>query len=229
MIREKVLFIAAHPDDEVLGAGGTIAKYADNGADVRLLIMTDGVSSQYRKEPRIQEIMENEKLFTRRSAGILGISEVIFAGLPDMKLDREEHIRINEAIENVIGDFQPDTVFTHFYGDVNIDHQRVFQSTLVACRPFPGSPVRELYSYSVPSSTEWNVQNAGRAFMPNVYVDIDGVYAEKKYAAMGCYPAELREYPHPRSIEALKILDRANGIRVGMKAAECFMLHRWMK
>ena len=226
---DKVLVIAAHPDDEVLGAGGTIAKYIAEGAEVKVLIVTDGSTSQYRDDPRLQEILEEKRQETRDAMAILGVSEVLYGGMPDMKLDTTAHIEVNQAIERVIDAYQPNIVFTHYHGDVNLDHQCVSRSTLVACRPVSDQCVRELYAYYVPSSTDWNVQNSVNAFMPNVYVDISGEYAEKKYRSMSCYAEELRDYPHPRSIEALRVMDQANGVHVGMKAAECFVAYRVMK
>lgn len=218
--------IAAHPDDEVLGVGGTIVKLVAEGAEVKLLIVTDGSTSQYRGDTHLIEILEEKKKETKAAAEILGISEVIYGGLPDMKLDSVEHIEINKVIENTIRDFQPNTVFTQFYGDINMDHQCVHHSTMVACRPFPNQCVKSIYSYYVPSSTDWSIQDACKGFFPNVFVDIEGACAEKKYKALSCYRTELRDAPHPRSIESIQILDKACGIHVGLKSAECFMLHR---
>lgn len=226
---DKVLVIAAHPDDEVLGAGGTIAKYVAEGAEVKVLIVTDGSTSQYRDDPKLQEILEEKKKETRNAMDILGVSEVLYGGMPDMKLDMTEHILVNQSIERVIEEFQPNIVFTHYHGDVNLDHQCVSRSTLVACRPVVDQCVRELYAYYVPSSTDWNVQNNINTFTPNVFVDISGECAEKKYRSMACYSTELRDYPHPRSIEALRVMDQANGIHVGMNAAECFVGYRVMR
>lgn len=226
---DRVLIIAAHPDDEVLGVGGTIAKYVKNGAEVKLLIVTDGSTSQYRNASNLKQILDEKKRETAQAAKTLGITEVIYGGMPDMKLDVIEHIRINKVIEDAVDYFQPNIVFTQFYGDVNMDHQCVNRSTLVACRPVEGQCVKELYSYYVPSSSDWNIPIGAVAFMPNTFIDISGEYAEKKYAAMKCYATELRNYPHPRSIEALQVLDRANGIHIGLKAAECFMAHRVIK
>ena len=223
---DKVLIIAAHPDDEVLGVGGTIAKYTSKGIEVSLLIVTDGSTSQYRNDPKLQEIMEEKKLETRKAADILGIKNIYYGNLPDMKLDTVPHIEINKVIENVIEEEKPTIVFTHFGGDVNKDHQIVFESTLVACRPVSDQIVKKIFLYSVPSSTEWNVQTAHTAFMPNWYENIEGDFAEKKYAAMSCYEEELREYPHPRSIEYLENADISEGNRVGRLSAESFMLVR---
>lgn len=223
---ERILIIVAHPDDEVLGMGGTIAKYALAGAEIALLIVTDGSSAQYQGNKDVAAIIEKKKKETEDCASVLGIQYIYYGGLPDMKLDATPHIQVNAAIEKVISEFKPNIVYTHFYGDVNKDHQCVYESTLVACRPVVGQTVKKLFLYSVPSSTEWNVQTAHCAFMPNWYEDISGVYAEKKYKGFAHYETELREYPHPRSIEYLRQMDIAEGLRVGLGAAESFMLLR---
>ena len=223
---QKVLVIAAHPDDEVLGMGGTIAKYADRGDDVRLLIVTDGSSAQYRDEGNVEAIIQKKRNETRACAAILGIGQIYYGTLPDMRLDVTPHIETNNVIENVVNAFQPSIVFTHFYGDVNKDHRLVFESSIVACRPTSSQCVRKLFLYSVPSSTEWNVQTASTAFLPNWFEDIGGEFAQRKYRAMACYETELREYPHPRSIQSLISTDLAEGIRIGVQAAESFMLVR---
>ena len=142
-----------------------------------------------------------------------------------MKLDCIPHIDINQTIEQVVDKIQPDTVFTHFWGDVNCDHQNVYKSTLVAVRPVMGQVVRELYCYRVPSSTEWTPSKGDTMFMPNVFVDITEV-AEQKYEAFSKYTTELRDYPHPRSVQYLRETDKAAGLRVGMLAAEEFVLLR---
>ena len=221
----KVLIIAAHPDDEVLGMGGTIAKLVKDGNDVDVLIVTDGSSAQYRDSDHLAEIIEAKKKETRNCADVLGIRDIYYGELPDMKLDTTPHIRINQVIEDVIDKVQPDTVFTHFWGDVNCDHQNVYKSTLVAVRPVMGQVVRELYCYRVPSSTEWTPNKADTMFMPNYFVDIE-VYAEQKYNAFACYSTELRDYPHPRSVQYLRESDKAAGLRVGMLAAEEFVMLR---
>lgn len=221
----RILVIVAHPDDEVLGAGGTIAKLVKEGKDVSLLIVTDGSSSQYHNADNLDEIIEKKKIETRLCADVLGIKDIYYGGLPDMKLDSTPHVAINGVIEEVVDKVQPDTVFTHFWGDVNCDHQNVYKSTLVAVRPVLGQIVRELYCYRVPSSTEWTPNKADTMFMPNVFVDITEV-AEQKYEAFSKYRTELRDYPHPRSLQYLRENDRAAGIRVGLLAAEEFLLLR---
>jgi len=223
---DRILIIAAHPDDEVLGMGGTIAKYASAGAEIALLIVTDGSSAQYQGSGDVAAVIEKKKSETEACASVLGIRSVYYGGLPDMKLDATPHIQINAVIEKVVAEFEPDIIYTHFYGDINKDHQCVYESTLVACRPLAGQKVKRIFAYSVPSSTEWNVQIEKNVFMPNWFEDISGVFAEKKYEGFAQYETELRPYPHPRSTEYLRKTDIAEGLRVGLEAAESFMLLR---
>lgn len=228
-MKKKVLVIAAHPDDEVLGMGGTIARLSSEGYKISLLIITDGSSTQYLNDENIDSIIEEKKRETKEAADILGIDTIYYGGLPDMKLDTIPHIRINEVIENIIYKIKPNIVFTHFWGDVNIDHQAVYKSTLVVARPLINQCINEIYCYSVPSSTEWNPAKAHTAFMPNTFVGIEE-YAENKYNAMLAYKKEIRDYPHPRSIKYLEIDDLCNGQQVGMKHVECFyQLRRLIK
>lgn len=222
---KRVLVIAAHPDDEVLGVGGTIAKLSAEGVECHLLIVTDGSSSQYRDSDHLYEIIEAKKIETKGCSDTLGFKTIHYGELPDMKLDKTPHIVINQVIEKVIDEVQPDTVFTHFWGDVNRDHQEVYKSTLVAVRPVMGQVVKELYCYRVPSSTEWTPNKADTIFIPNYFVDIEK-FAEMKYKAFACYSTELREYPHPRSVQYLRETDKTAGLRVGLLAAEEFVLLR---
>ncbi len=219
---KKVLVIAAHPDDEVLGMGGTIAKMVASGAVVDLLVVTDGSTAQYRDSNKIFDIIKEKKAETRASCDILGIREVFYGNLPDMKLDVTPHIQVNGVIEKAIEMLKPDTVFTHFWGDLNMDHQCVYRSTLVAVRPIAEQCVKEIFCYSVPSSTEWMPNVSSVTFMPNVYVDINE-FAEQKYRAFSCYKTELRPFPHPRSVEYLRRGDCTNGLQVGLACSERFV------
>lgn len=222
---KKALVIAAHPDDEVMGLGGTIAKLSSQGVEFHLLIVTDGSSSQYRDSDRLNAIIEAKKRETKNCADLLGFKSIHYGNLPDMRLDVTPHVEINRVIENIIDALQPDAVFTHFWGDVNLDHQNVFRSTLVAVRPVPGQVVRELYCYRTPSSTEWMPNKPDTMFRPNYFVDIEQ-FAEQKYSAFACYETELREYPHPRSVQSLREIDRATGVEVGLPSAEAFVMLR---
>lgn len=222
---KKVLVIAAHPDDEVLGCGGTMAKLAADGCEVNVLIVTDGSSSQYADSDNLQQIIDDKKKETWNCAQTLGVKQVYYGELPDMRLDTVPHTAINKVIESAIDQLKPDTVFTHFWGDVNMDHQNVYKSTLVAVRPVMGQTVKEVYCYRVPSSTEWTPSKTDTMFMPDVFVDISDV-AEQKYEAFSKYSTELRDYPHPRSVQHLKELDVARGLEVGQGPTETFVLLR---
>ena len=197
--------------------------------EVAVLIVTDGCSSQYRDSNSLLEIQTAKRKAISDSAAILGVSHVFFGNLEDMKLDSTPHIDVNRVIEEVINNYEPTIVFTHFYGDVNRDHRIVCESTIVACRPKPKQCVKKLFLYSVPSSTDWNIQINQTAFCPNWYEDISGQYAELKYKAMESYAIELRDYPHPRSIKFLKMADIVEGNKVGLLVAESFILVRSVK
>lgn len=221
----KVLIVAAHADDEVYGMGGTISKLTKLGHEVKTLIVTDSCSSQYRTQENLSEILLRKKDEAKKANDLLGVSEVIFADLPDMKLSSAHHVDINQVIEQVVIDFQPQVVYTHFYGDVNRDHQEVYKSTLVACRPTCNQCVKKLIAYSVPSATEWSPQHQNSIFLPNLFEDIR-FSSEEKYKAIEVYQTEIRPFPHPRSIEYVKKMDEREGLTVGLAMAESFMILR---
>lgn len=218
----RVLVIAAHPDDEVYGMGGTIAKLSSKGYDVYTLIITEGCTTQYKDNP---ELIEEKKKQAFKANSYLGVKKVFFGDLPDMKLDSIEHIKINAVIEKIIRDITPNVVYTHFYGDVNKDHTRVFESTMVAVRPVSSQCVQEIYCYQVPSSTEWAANVTQSTFIPNVFEEISPYYDQKQKSILA-YSTELREYPHPRSLEVVKVYDEALAKRNGLNLAEGFMLIR---
>lgn len=220
-----VLVIAAHPDDEVYGMGGTIAKLTAEGNEVHVLIVTDGSTTQYRDNPEVGKIIDEKKKEALNANKALGVEKVHFGELPDMRLDETAHVEVNYVIEKVIKDIKPEVVYSHFYGDVNLDHQCVYKSTLVAVRPLPGQSVKELYCYRVPSSTEWSPQTNLTTFMPNVLIDISK-YCSRKYRAVKMYKTEIRPYPHPRSVEYVKKQDCAAGMKYGIGPAEEFLLLR---
>lgn len=221
----RILVIAAHPDDEIYGMGGTIAKLASEGHEVHVLIVTDGCTAQYAGRPDLPEIIEKKHREAIKANALLGVKQVHFGTFPDMKLDTIPHVELNRLIEETVDNVQPDTVYTHFYGDVNLDHQMVYRSTLVAVRPVPGQCVRALYCYRVPSSTEWSPQLSQTAFFPNTMVDISD-FTQKKEDALTAYQTEMRAYPHPRSAQYVRETDRACGLQWGMGSSEVFMLLR---
>lgn len=218
----KILIIAAHPDDEVYGMGGTIIKLSSLGHHVYTLIVTEGCSAQY---PGNSQIIEDKKQEALQCSQILNVKEVIFGDLPDMKLDSIPHIEINAVIEKAVNTIKPDIVYTHNKGDINKDHRLVYESTLIACRPTAGQCVRQLLSYQVPSSTEWCGSNVEEIFIPNVFEEIEA-YVGIKYKAILAYQTEVREYPHPRSLEYVRLWDRSTGMKVGLKETEAFKLIR---
>lgn len=218
----KVLVIAAHPDDEVYGAGGTMARLVKEGHEVYTLIVTDGSSTQYPgdDERARQKVTECEEANRR-----LGVRKVFYGGQPDMRLDTVAHVTVNKAMSDVISQVQPEWVFTQHCGDVNRDHHAVFASTMVACRPFPGQTVKRVYAYEVGSSTEWAAPRVENTFLPNVYFDISETI-DQKLQAVTAYETELRPFPHPRSVEAAKTYAQYRGVNVGVPFAEAFMLVR---
>lgn len=210
---QTVLVVGAHPDDEVLGAGGAIAKHADAGDDVHVLIVTEGTTAQYDDD----SLIEQKRADAQACAERLGVTEVHFGDLPDMRLNDVAHVEVNAVIEGVCEEVEPDIVYTHSRREVNCDHVAVHDSTLVATRP--GSGVSTVLAYETPSSTEFAPDNSG--FEPTLFVDIDD-YLDTKVEAFGCYDLEVREYPHPRSAKAICALARTRGTASGMQAAEAF-------
>jgi LmbE family N-acetylglucosaminyl deacetylase len=211
----NVLVVAAHPDDEILGVGGTLRKHAMDGAAVEALIMCEGAGVRYPEDHNA--VVEAQ---TDRAAGILGISQVHRARLPDQRLETLPLTEVASAVETVMGSLVPDIVYTHFGGDVNYDHHIVFRAVQVATRPYAAPSVAELLVFETPSSTEW-----GAGFEPDVFVDISETLDEK-LEAFACYESEIRPAPHPRSPEALRALAEARGSVIGAQAAEAFRLIR---
>ena len=216
MSDRTVLAVGAHPDDEVLGPGGTLAKHADRGDDVHVLIVTEGATTQYDDA----SLVETKRQEARACGETLGVSAVHFGDLPDMRLDDVPHVEVNAVVESAVDDLGPDIVYTHARNEVNRDHVAVHESTLVATRP--GSGVGRVLAYETPSSTEW-VGGSTDRFRPTVYVDIDDTL-DRKVGAFGAYETETRSYPHPRSGEALRARARTRGTEAGFEAAEGFEL-----
>lgn len=220
-----VLIIAAHPDDEVLGSGGTIAKLAGQGVAVHIAFLADGVGARGSVAASNRIELEQRRAAAKSAADILGAASVSFDDLPDNRLDSIPLLEITQRVETLIAKYRPATVFTHHAGDLNIDHRRVHQAVMTACRPQRGHPVRTLLCFEVPSSTEWQPPGSGPAFVPNWFVDI-GATLEQKLAALDAYAAELRDWPHPRSRRGVEHLARWRGATVGCEAAEAFVLSR---
>lgn len=221
----SVLIIAAHPDDEVLGCGGTIARLVARGTTVHVAFLADGVGARTNEADPDAKALAARRDAARLACHTLGAQPPGFDDLPDNQLDAIPLLRITQKIEALIEESCPDTVFTHHAGDVNIDHRRIHEAVVTACRPQPGSLVRRLLFFEVPSSTEWQPPGSAPAFTPNVFVDIAETL-EHKLTALRAYEAEMRPWPHARSIEAAEYQARWRGATAGMEAAEAFMLGR---
>jgi len=218
-----VLVVAAHPDDEVLGCGGTIARLAEEGRAVHVLLMADGETS--RGASADASVLKRRNAAAEQSASILGVSSLEILGLPDNRLDSLEMLDLVRHVESTVHRHQAATVFTHHAGDVNIDHRIVHDAVIAATRPQPGCSVRDLLFFEVPSSSEWRPPSSATPFAPNWFVDI-ALTLERKLRALEAYAGELREFPHPRSLRAVEALACWRGATAGVVAAEAFILGR---
>lgn len=219
----RVLVLAAHPDDEVLGMGGTIALHAGRGDAVRIVCVTDGSSTQYPGDAATRAQKEEE---ARRAAGELGVTDYVHLDLPDMRLDTLPHVEVNRVVEEQVRDFSPEVVYTP-HPDVNLDHRAVFDSVAVATRPTPEQAVRRVLTYAPTSSTEWTPA-ARNWFVPNWFVDVTETL-ERKLAAFAYYETERRPYPHPRSERAIRAAAELYGASCGCEYAEPFVLVRGLE
>ena len=224
---QRVLVVAAHPDDEVLGCGGTIARHADAGDQVQLLIVAEGATSRQQQRDRGEATEELSALAqaAHQAGEILGAQGVELLDLPDNRLDSLDRLHLIKQIEERIERHQPQVVYVHHAGDVNVDHRRLHEAVVTACRPTPGHSVRRLLSFEVASSTEWQPPGSAPAFQPNWFVDISAQWPRKR-EALAAYASEMRPWPHARSIEAVEHLVRWRGAQVGVEAAEAFCLLR---
>jgi LmbE family N-acetylglucosaminyl deacetylase len=222
----KTLVIAAHPDDEVLGCGGTIAKLTQQGEAVFIAILGEGITSRYQQRSEAdQEIVNALHTRSQQVATMLGARELFMFNLPDNRFDTVPLLEVVKIIEELIDRISPQVIYTQHGGDLNIDHVVTYRATLTATRPTRGQPVREIYAYEVASSTEWAFQQFAPAFRPNVFVDVARTL-ETKIQTMGHYESEARAFPHPRSPEALRAIAHRWGSLVGCAAAEAFELVR---
>ncbi|MGC5052972.1 PIG-L deacetylase family protein [Micromonospora sp. DT48] len=220
MSARRILIFAAHPDDEILGMGGTIARHADAGDAVRICCVTDGSSTQYAGD---LEILRQKQQEARKAAETLGVSDYVHHDLPDMRLDTLPHVDVNRVVERQVAEFQPDTVYC-VQADINLDHRTVFHSVAVATRPVPGQSVRRLLTFAPSSSTEWTPAPESW-WQPNWFVDISDTL-ERKLEAFRCYRSEWRDWPHPRNDRALRVQAEHYGTVIGCDAAEPFVMVR---
>lgn len=227
MMAKKILVVAAHPDDEVLGIGGTILRHAAEGDKVRILLLAEGVTSRAdtRDAVTCRDALNELHANAQRVANALGAERTDFCNFPDNRMDSVTLLDVVKPIEHLIDAYRPDVVYTHHGGDVNVDHQRTHEAVVTACRSLPGQCVHELYFFETPSSTEWQMNRADRAFLPALYVDIAATLA-KKLEVLHLYESEMRPYPHTRSYKAVEALARWRGATAGLAAAEAFEVGR---
>ena len=231
----NILIIAAHPDDEVLGMGGTIAKHTSQHDTVSIIYMATGITgrrelseSEYEIKnipKKIQEDWQQEigklRQDANKSARLLKVKNVKFFDFPDNEMDGIHLLKVVKVIEKEIKSAKPDRIYTNHYGDLNVDHKVVYNATLVACRP-TNFPVKEILSFEVLSSTEWGYPYN---FNPNYFINVEK-YVGEKIKAMKLFESEIRKFPHPRSPENIEHVVRRWGSVSGFKAAEAFELIR---
>ncbi len=217
LFKAPILVVAAHPDDEVLGPGGTIGRLCAAGIAVHTLILGEGATARGSSNASLVSKLKSD---AERAAQVLGAAKPEFVDLPDNRLDTVPLLEVTRVIEAVVEKVTPGTVLTHHANDLNVDHRIAHQAVLTACRPVPRMPVRSIYAFETASSTEWNTHSA-RPFTPTRFVDISA-FLHKKKAALECYATEMADYPHARSIEAVEALARWRGSTVGLEAAEAY-------
>ena len=223
----KVLTVAAHPDDEVLGCGGTVTRLSKEGHTIYTLILGEGITS--RDNIRNRKKRENEiidlKNYGEKANEILGVKKVFFHDFPDNRFDTVPFLDIVKVIEKIKNQTKPEVIFTHYEKDLNIDHQITYKAVITATRPLKGESVKEIYSFEISSSTEWSYP---LSFSPNLFFNISGTI-DVKIKALEEYKTELREYPHPRSLEGVRFIAKCWGMQVGMEHVEAFKVVRIIK
>lgn len=219
-MNKRVLVIAAHSDDETLGCGATLAKFSEEGDQIRVVFMTDGVSSRGSTSAEA----DLRKADAKNALDTLGVSDFINYNFPDNKLDQVAMLELAKVIEKEIEAFKPSLLISHFSGDLNIDHQRVAEAVLVATRPQPSQCVKEIWAFEVLSSTEWFF-SSNQNFIPNYFVDVKD-YIETKLIACSKYEQEFKPSPHSRSLDHVKVMAQHRGFSVGCEYAEAFQLVR---
>lgn len=227
-VSKKILVLAAHPDDEVLGCGGAMAKHAKAGDEVNVVILAEGLTSRDRHRNRAahREGLSDLSDAAHRANEILGVASLTLHDFPDNRMDTLDRLEIVKTVEELVAKFRPNIIYTHHIGDVNIDHRRIHEAVVTACRPIPGNPtVEKLIFFETASSTEWQPPHSAPVFTPNLFVDITE-FLHLKLAALEAYRMEMRDWPHARSVKALEHLARWRGSNIGVEAAEAFMIGR---
>jgi N-acetylglucosamine malate deacetylase 1 len=221
---KTVLIVAAHADDEALGCGGVIARHTAEGDSVHAIFMADGVSS--RIDVEVDDLGQRQAA-AKQAHKILGLQRVEYLHFKDNCMDGVPLLRIVQALESVVQTILPKVIYTHHYGDLNVDHRITHKAVMTACRPTPECTVREIYTFESLSSTEWATPTID-PFLPNVFVDISE-FLDLKLQALGAYQSEMRAIPHSRNIEHVKSLALHRGHSAGVHAAEAFVAIRQIR
>lgn len=221
-MHKRVLVVAAHPDDEVLGVGGTVLKHVKNMNEVYCVIAATGIAARYGNQADNSKEVKKHYKRAIEAGKILGFKKMFFLDFPDNRMDSVALLDVVKRIEDIISKVNPDIIYTHHHNDLNVDHRVCFQAVITACRPIGKNKVKKIFTFETLSSTEWQAKT-GNSFLPNVYVNISGEI-ERKIKAMKKYKTEIRKYPHSRSEEGIRILSAYRGIECGMKNAEAFHL-----
>ncbi|MVZ98258.1 PIG-L family deacetylase [Sphingorhabdus sp. IMCC26285] len=216
----KVLVIAPHPDDEILGCGGTMARLAKSGAEVVVAIVTRGMAPQFS-----DEFVANIRAEAKISHALVGVSETLYLDLPAAALETVPAMKLNGTLAKLVQDVRPDTMFVPFVGDIHTDHQLTFLAAMVAARPRDIHAPRRIYAYETLSETNWYAPGITPAFVPNIFIDITETL-ELKLDAFRCFESQVKAFPDERSIEAIRALATMRGASMYLKAAEAFMLIR---
>ncbi|MCM8774881.1 MAG: PIG-L family deacetylase [Candidatus Omnitrophica bacterium] len=227
-MKRSILVVAAHPDDEILGCGATLARLAEEGHRVHILILGEGITS--RDEKHHSNTVQRQLVRLHKGVGkagkILGVVSTEVLNFPDNRFDTVPLLELVKAVARKKREVRPQMVLTHHAFDLNIDHQLTFKAALTACRPVPREIVQEVYSFEVPSSTEWQRAKPGLIFCPTFYVEVKKRHLEKKIKALAVYASEMRPAPHPRSPRSIRSLAKWRGSNVGRSYAECFEVVR---
>ncbi len=222
----NILVVAAHPDDEILGVGGTIRKHIDNGDTVFALILGEGQTSRWtNRELADQKVVQELHKDSMKAANVIGFKEIFFESLPDNRFDSVTLLDVVKIVEGHVRELKPEIIYTHHSGDLNVDHRVTYQAVITATRPIGEYSVKEIYGFETVSSTEWNFGNKNESFFPQKYVNVEQTF-ECKCQAMKEYETELCEFPHPRSLKMLKSLAEVRGATVGVRLAEAFEVIR---
>jgi len=228
-MKKKILVVASHPDDEILGCGGTIAKLSRSGNIVKTIILTKGISSRFdSNKNEIIKLQDKLNKSSKAANKVIGVKNLKFFDLPDNQFDNNSLLSLTKVIEKEIKNFKPNIIFTHFINDLNIDHQYTSRAVLTAARPQTKNSVEEILFFEINSSTDYQINSNGLQFMPNYFVDISKTVKLKK-KALEIYKSEMKKYPHSRSIKAILNKNISIGNSIGLGFCEAFQIARIIK